>query len=149
MTGDVAWQFNEAVSLLREARQQMPDGSNLADEIDEALPAIQSALVAAAQPGPAPIDPATLACDHCHAPWDDALCGIIHEPGCVELCPTCGGDDNGEGHQPACPRVDTCAQFGPPWVWIEDAHPEAEPFTTEAHRNHMRDVEHRFLGPGE
>lgn len=41
----VAWQFNEAVSLLREARLFVPSVSTAGD-IDEALPAIQAALVA-------------------------------------------------------------------------------------------------------
>jgi hypothetical protein len=45
----IAWQFNEAVSLLREARRiYVPDGSTLAAEIDEGLPRIQAALMIAA-----------------------------------------------------------------------------------------------------
>lgn len=40
-----AWQFNEAVSLLREARRHLSPGSALGEEIDEGLPAIQAALV--------------------------------------------------------------------------------------------------------
>lgn len=40
----IAWQFNEAVSMLREARRHLGDGSDLANEIDEGLPAMQAAL---------------------------------------------------------------------------------------------------------
>ncbi len=47
MTGEQVWQFNEAVSLLREARMYAPP--ELGEEIDERLPAIQEALVAAAE----------------------------------------------------------------------------------------------------
>lgn len=43
----IAWMFNEAVSLLREARREyVPVASGLADEIDATLPDIQNALVA-------------------------------------------------------------------------------------------------------
>lgn len=43
------WQFNEAVSLLREARQVfVPADSGIATEIDDGLPAIQAALEALA-----------------------------------------------------------------------------------------------------
>ena len=47
---DIAWQFNEAVSLLREARLRLSTSTSLTliQEIDEALPTIQSALEAAA-----------------------------------------------------------------------------------------------------
>lgn len=45
---EIAWQFNEAVSLLREAREHVAPATNLLAEIDEALPAIQEALEAAA-----------------------------------------------------------------------------------------------------
>ena len=38
------WQFNEAVSLLREARLYVPETTGCAEEIDESLPAIQAAL---------------------------------------------------------------------------------------------------------
>jgi phage terminase Nu1 subunit (DNA packaging protein) len=41
---EMVWLFNEAVSLLREARRHVPNG-DLADEIDESLPRIQAALV--------------------------------------------------------------------------------------------------------
>lgn len=54
--GDAAWQMNEAVSLLREARHTyLANGTGLAEEIDEALPAIDAALralAAALDPGP-------------------------------------------------------------------------------------------------
>lgn len=39
-----AWQFNEAVSLLREAREHVAPATSLLAEIDEGLPAIQEAL---------------------------------------------------------------------------------------------------------
>jgi hypothetical protein len=42
---DVAWWFNEAVSLLREARLHVAAATSLAEEIDESLPSIQTALV--------------------------------------------------------------------------------------------------------
>ena len=42
------WQFNEAVSLLREARHMLPNDSTLAEEIDEELPNITEALRRAA-----------------------------------------------------------------------------------------------------
>ena len=42
-TATIAWNFNEAVSLLREARETLSDGS-LKTEIDDALPDIQKAL---------------------------------------------------------------------------------------------------------
>lgn len=38
------WQFNEAVSLLREARLHVAMATSLAVEIDAGLPAMQSAL---------------------------------------------------------------------------------------------------------
>ncbi len=38
------WQFNEAVSLLREARQYLPEAIGLAEEIDDSIDAIQAAL---------------------------------------------------------------------------------------------------------
>lgn len=38
------WQFNEAVSLLREAREHVAPGTSLLAEIDDGLPAIQEAL---------------------------------------------------------------------------------------------------------
>lgn len=38
------WQFNEAVSLLREARPSLAPDDPLAEEIDESLPAMQAAL---------------------------------------------------------------------------------------------------------
>lgn len=37
------WKFNEAVSLLRDARSRLPAGE-LADEIDEGMPDIMNAL---------------------------------------------------------------------------------------------------------
>jgi hypothetical protein len=43
-----AWQFNEAVSLLREARDHIAPATNLLTELDEGLPEIQSALEALA-----------------------------------------------------------------------------------------------------
>jgi len=45
---DAAWQFNEAVSLLREARGYVREGTSTALDIDEGLPAIQAALEALA-----------------------------------------------------------------------------------------------------
>jgi hypothetical protein len=38
------WQFNEAVSLMREARNYLPEATGCAEEIDESLPAILEAL---------------------------------------------------------------------------------------------------------
>jgi hypothetical protein len=49
---ETAWWFNEAVSLLREARQYVPEATGLAEEIDDSLPAIQAALVLAAGVSP-------------------------------------------------------------------------------------------------
>lgn len=47
--GEITWQFNEAVSLLRDARAYLPgEYYALADEIKEGLPAIQAALEALA-----------------------------------------------------------------------------------------------------
>ena len=43
---DAAWQFNEAVSLLREAREHVAPATSLLADIDDGLPAIQEALVA-------------------------------------------------------------------------------------------------------
>jgi hypothetical protein len=43
-----AWQFNEAVSLLREARDHIAPATSLLADIDEGLPAIQAALQALA-----------------------------------------------------------------------------------------------------
>jgi hypothetical protein len=42
---NAAWQFNEAVSLLREARDHVAPATSLLAEIDEGLPEIQAALV--------------------------------------------------------------------------------------------------------
>ena len=50
---DAAWQFNEAVSLLREARAHVAPATSLLADIDEGLPAIQEALVALARAVPA------------------------------------------------------------------------------------------------
>ena len=47
----IAWQFNEAVSLLREARGYVPEF--MAEDIDAGLPAIDEALKAAAAAGSA------------------------------------------------------------------------------------------------
>lgn len=44
----VVWQMNEAVSMCREAVQYLPAASALREEIEDGLPAMQSALVAAA-----------------------------------------------------------------------------------------------------
>jgi hypothetical protein len=38
------WQFNETVSLLREARPSLAPDDPLVEEIDDSLPAIQAAL---------------------------------------------------------------------------------------------------------
>jgi hypothetical protein len=42
------WHFSEAVSLLAEARQYLPEATGLAEEIDDELPAIREALNALA-----------------------------------------------------------------------------------------------------
>lgn len=48
MLNNALWQFNEAVSLLREARLYVPAEVSLKEEIDVELPAIQKALEAMA-----------------------------------------------------------------------------------------------------
>jgi hypothetical protein len=52
MTTDVVknalWQFNEAVSLLTEARLYTPECTGISEEIDESLPTIREALTALA-----------------------------------------------------------------------------------------------------
>lgn len=46
----IAWQFNEAVSMLREAREHwVPADVKLAAEIDEGMPEIMAALTYAAE----------------------------------------------------------------------------------------------------
>lgn len=45
----VVWQFNEAVSLLREVRKRVALPDELGEEIDDSSPAMQSALEVAAR----------------------------------------------------------------------------------------------------
>ena len=51
---DAAWQFNEAVSLLREAHAYIPEFTGCAEDIDAGLPAMQAALEALAAEVSAP-----------------------------------------------------------------------------------------------
>lgn len=45
-------------------------------------------------------------------------------------CPTCGSEpDDVDCHREGCPRIDTCGQYGPPWVPEGEWHPESD-FTT-------------------
>lgn len=49
-----------------------------------------------------------------------------------ERCPTCGSEPYDDTvHRDGCPRVDTCGQYGPPWL---DApwHPEDPPLPRRA-----------------
>lgn len=61
-----------------------------------------------------------------------------------EPCPDCGLDPEDDTmHLDDCPRRETCAVIGPPWIPLADAHPNAEwlgdgNWTTEAHAAHMR-----------
>lgn len=42
------WEFNETVSMLRDAREYVPNETDLASDIDDGLPHIQEALEAMA-----------------------------------------------------------------------------------------------------
>lgn len=61
-----------------------------------------------------------------------------------EPCPDCGDDPEVDDcHRSTCPRIGTCAQCGPPWMPLSEAHPEIEftggkPFTAAALSDHMR-----------
>lgn len=54
--------------------------------------------------------------------WCDA--GNYNHPGCPEnaeelkdVCPSCGGDpEDVTGHADGCERLESCGQFGPPWL---------------------------------
>lgn len=40
-------------------------------------------------------------------------------------CPTCGSEPgNPDTHRDGCPRIDTCGQYGPPWVMDPPWHPD-------------------------
>lgn len=56
----------------------------------------------------------------------------------AECCPSCGNDPADDSlHRDGCERIDTCGQFGPPWLdrpW----HPVGWDIKTQA--QHRRDA---------
>ena len=79
---------------------------------------------------------------------NDALVGPVEGPACpgCGLVPVWDWSDSAYkigllDHFPGCPLVDTCGQFGPPWLPREDWHRDQDwltgKFTTEAHREHL------------
>lgn len=43
----------------------------------------------------------------------DAFKSLLDDP--EERCPSCGSDEH-DDHVDGCERIDTCGQFGPPWL---------------------------------